>query len=419
MIFHIFIFFVLIFFSAFFSASETAIFSLSKVALRNLQERTPKAKIIKKLLQKPTRLLSVIVFGNLLFNVGIASLSTAIFVSLWGARGLVFAIAFSGFTILFFGEIFPKIFAIYSAKKFSLPASLVLSFFLKIFFPFVVIIEKIVKYFSQRLIKIPKKKIEEGHELKTALLLGKRGGQITEEEKDLISYVLEFKDTTAGEIITARVDVKGIDFNFSQSEVLSYLRKIKHSKLPVYEESLDKIKGVVYTEDIFLNPDKDWHFFIREPFFVPESKGIDDILKLFWYKKKRFAIVLDEYGGTEGIITWEDVVEEIFGEIYDEFENIEEPVEKINQNTWRVCGKTPIKTVNIELDLNIPEQEDTLAGFLLAQAKKIPKTGETFQFIFTKTSNHQKVKVDFNIERATARRIVSIAIRIKDKGQSK
>ncbi len=242
--------------------------------------------------------------------------------------------------------------------------------------------------------------------------MSKKGGHISEQEKEMISYVLEFKDTSAGEILTARVDTKGIEINSSQREVLDLLRKVKHSKLPVYEESLDKIKGIVYTKDIFLNPGKDWRIFLKEPIFIPESKKIDDILGLFWDRAANIAIVLDEYGGTEGIITLEDVVEEIFGEIYDEFEKIQEPVEEISQRAWRAYGKTPIKTVNIELDLAIPEEEDIIAGFLLSETEKIPKTGEKFELQVFTASTHQRKKIEFEIERATVRRIVSVIIKV-------
>ncbi|MCF7888467.1 MAG: hemolysin family protein, partial [Candidatus Omnitrophica bacterium] len=308
---------VLLGLSAFFSASETAIFSLSKLTLRNLKQRYKRAQTIKKLLQKPTRLLSAIVFGNLLFNIGISSLSTAIFVKIYGPKGLIFAIIFSGLIILFIGEIFPKIFAIYAAKEFSLVASSVLNIFSKVFFPLIIVIEKVVNYFSNLLIKIPQKNNTGGQEFRTALLLSKKGGHISQQEEEMISYVLEFKETSAGEILTARVDIEGIEISSSQEEVLALLRKVKHSKLPVYHESLDNIKGVIYAKDIFLNLKKSWINFLKEPIFIPESKKIDDILKLFLKEKTTIAIVLDEYGGTEGMITLEDVVEEIFGEIYD------------------------------------------------------------------------------------------------------
>lgn len=413
MVYNIFVFTVLLVFSAFFSASETAIFSLSKVSLRSLREKNPRAKIIKNLLQKPTRLLSAIVFGNLLFNIGISALATSIFVSAWGPGGLLFAVLFSGFTILFLGEVFPKIFAVYSARRFSLPAASVLAVFIKIFLPLILMVEKIVNYFSKKMLRAPKKKISQ-QEFKTALLLGKKSGYVSEAEREMISYILEFKDTTAGEIATARVDMKGVRLNFSQEEVLSFLRKVKHSKLPVYQDSLDRIRGVIYAKDIFLNPGKNWQSFIKEPIFIPESKGIDDILKLFREKKSNIAIVLDEHGGTEGMVTLEDVVEEIFGEIYDEFEKNEEPVEKTGDNSWRVYGKTPVKTVNIELDLDIPEEEDNVAGFLLAQIERIPRPGEKFIFDFFRDSSKEQRRVEFDIERATARRIVSVLVRVSD-----
>ncbi|MCF7877369.1 MAG: hemolysin family protein [Candidatus Omnitrophica bacterium] len=405
---------VLLGLSAFFSASETAIFSLSKLTLRNLKQRYKRAQVIKKLLQRPTRLLSAIVFGNLLFNIGISSLATAIFVKKFGSQGLIFAIIFSGLIILFFGEIFPKIFAIYAAKDFSLLASSVLNIFSKIFFPLIVGIEKVVNYFSDLLIKIPKKKTAGGQEFKTALLLSKKGGHISQQEEEMISYVLEFKETDAGEILTARVDIEGIEINSSQKEVMDSLRKAKHSKLPVYQESLDNIKGIIYAKDVFLNPEKNWSSFLKEPIFIPESKKIDDLLKLFLKEKANIAVVLDEYGGTEGMITLEDVVEEIFGEIYDEFESVQEPVRKISKNSWRVYGKTPIKTVNIELGLDIPEDEDTIAGFLLSKAEKIPKAGEKFKFNIFKNSTNRQKKVEFEIERATVRRIVSVIITVLD-----
>ncbi|MFO7904398.1 MAG: hemolysin family protein, partial [Pirellulaceae bacterium] len=302
-------------------------FSLSKLNLRNLKQKYKGAKTIKRLLERPTRLLSAIVFGNLLFNIGISSLATAIFVKIFGPKGLIIAIIFSGLVILFFGEIFPKIFAIYTAKEFSLLASSVLNIFSKIFFPLITATEKIVNYFSNLVIKIPKKKTEGGQEFKTALLLSKKDGHISEIEEEMISYVLEFKETSAGEILTARVGVKGIEINSSQEEVLSLLRKFKHSKLPVYEQSLDNVKGIIYAKDVFLNADKDWYSFLREPIFIPESKKIDDILDLFLAKKTNIAIVLDEYGGTEGILTLEDIAAAPF-QVYATITDITEHLEK-------------------------------------------------------------------------------------------
>lgn len=402
MIVNFFIFAILIFFSAFFSASETALFSLSNLRLRALKERYPQAKTVEKLLKNPTRLLSTVVFGNMLVNISFSSLAAAIFVSRYGEKGLILAVIFSGISILFLGEVFPKILAIHSKEKLSLVLAPPVNVFSRVFFFLIFAIEQTANFFSNFFLKPRKQKLSYSEEeLKTALGLSKDGGQITASEEEMISYVLEFKDTQASEILTARVEIEGIDTESSQDEVLKILRTKHHSKFPIYQDSLDNIVGILYAKDIFLQPHLDYRAVLREAIFVPESKKIDDLLKLFLKRGERIAIVLDEYGGTQGLVTREDIEEEIFGEIYDEFESPEEVIEKIDDRTWRIYGKTPIKTVNLELDLNLPEEEDTLAGFLLSKMEKIPHVGEKISF-------HN---MEFSIERATVKRIVSVILK--------
>jgi len=388
--------------SAFFSASETALFSLSDLRLRRLHDSSPKAKQVKTLLKRPTHLLSTIVFGNLLVNIGLSSLITAVFVLTFGQRWLPIAVLCSGCLILIFGEIFPKTGAIYFAERLSLLSAPLLTILSKLLYPITFIIEKTVSLLSSFLIRGSQKSSFNDAELRTALLLGRKEGHISEQEEEMISYVLEFKDTWVSEILTARVEIKGIDEELSQEEALTFLEESKHSKLPVYKDSLDTIIGILHAKDCFLNPDKDYHDLMRTPIFIPESKRIDDLLQLFFERQERIAIVLDEYGGTQGLVTLEDIEEEIFGEIYDEFETPKAFIQEVDQGLWRVSGKTPMKTLNLELDLQLPEEEDTLAGFLLAKMEKIPKTGETFTLD----------TIEFTIERATARRIVNVLLKI-------
>lgn len=399
--------------SAFFSASETAIFSLSDLRLRRMCERNPAAKTVKKLLKKPTRLLSAIVFGNLLVNIGLTAHLTIACDRIFSRNGLAISILLSGSLILFFGEIFPKTLAIYTAEKFSIFSSRILNIICKVFLPLIAFIEAVVERLSSLIIPKPRNKALSDEEFRSVLLLSRKEGQISEAEEDMISNVIEFKDTRASEILTARIDIEGIDSLMNQQDVLRFLREKKHSKFPVYEGSLDNITGILYAKDVFLNRGMDYHKFLRQPLFVPESKGIDDILKALLERKKRMAIVLDGYGGTEGLITVEDIVEEIFGEIYDEFEQPQAPLEKITKNAWRVYGKTALKTLNLEFALKIPEEEDTLAGFLLAQTERIPKAGERISFAAKTASGFQKKNLEFIIERATARRIVSVLLEIK------
>ncbi|MBU1121716.1 MAG: hemolysin family protein [Candidatus Omnitrophota bacterium] len=401
MILNIFIFITFIILSAFFSASETAIFSLGKLRLQRLKEKYPQAQIIEKLLNRPARLLSALVFGNILVNIGLSSLAVAICVKIWGKPGMILAIIGSGTIILYLGEIFPKTIAIHLAEKISLGSSPVLSIFSKIFAPFIVTMEKVVEWFLSLFIHRYKTRVTfSDEELKTVLFLGKKEGQITAAEEEMISYVLEFKDTWVSEVITARIDIQGIDSTHSQKEVFDILREKKHSKFPVYDKSLDNIIGILYAKDVFLNPSKDYRKLLREVIFVPESKRIDDLLKIFKEKQQRAAIVLDEYGGTEGLVTLEDIQEEIFGEIYDEFETPRQLLQKIDEGKWRVHGKEPIKTLNLELDLGLPEEEDTVAGFLLSAMEKIPKKGDTFKY----------GNLIFFVEKATKRRILSVIL---------
>ncbi|MBP7087778.1 MAG: HlyC/CorC family transporter [Candidatus Omnitrophica bacterium] len=403
MFFNILFFCLFIISSAFFSASETAIFSLGNLKLRRIIGNFPQAKALKNLIKRPTHLLSAIVFGNLLVNIGLTSLSTAIFVEYFGEKGLILAIFISGTLILFLGEIFPKTFAIYTAERLSLLFPPILSIFTKVFSPLINAIERIVISISSLVIRGRKRSVLSDEEFKAFLLIGKKEGQFSAQEVRMIHHVLEFKDTKASEVLTARIDIKAINSKMSQKEVIDILQKEKHARFPVYQDSLDNVTGIIHAKDIFLNPDEDFHQFLRPPIFIPKTKSIDGILKLLLEQKERIAIVLDEYGGTEGLITTEDIVEEIFGEIYDEFETIQEPLEKIDEQAWRVHGKTPIKTVNLAANLDLPEEEDTIAGFILSQIEKIPHNGENIRF----------GKINFFIERATTRRIFSVILKVE------
>ncbi|MBD3246292.1 MAG: DUF21 domain-containing protein [Candidatus Omnitrophica bacterium] len=409
MVVNIVLFLLFILFSAFFSASETALFSLSPVRMRRLQERYPQAKRVKQLLKRPNHLLSAIVFGNILVNIAMSSLATAVCVYWFGEKGLVLAIVVTTLAILLFGEILPKSLAIYGAEQFSLLSTPVLQVFIRIFAPLIYAVEKLVGYFSRFLMPSRRQAVFSEDELKTALVLGKRGGYITQEEEEMISYVLEFKDTWVSEILTARVDVEGIDIESSQEEVLRILRRKRHSKFPVYRDSLDNIVGILHAKDVFFHPEQDYRTLLKDPLLIPESKRIDDLLILFLKLNKRMAIVLDEYGGTSGIVTREDIEEEIVGELYDEFEVAREMIQPLGEAAYRVYGKTPLKNVNIELDLELPEDEDTLAGFLLSQMERIPRPGD--RFVFRPPQGAARADpVTFLIERATSKRIVSVVI---------
>lgn len=213
-------------------------------------------------------------------------------------------------------------------------------------------------------------------------------GDVQEEQKDMLAAVFELPDTEAGEIMTPRTDIKGIEADAALPEVKQQVIGIGHSRIPVYEESLDHIIGILYAKDLiqFLGDGKEFELrkIVRESFLVPESKSVSQLLEEFKTKQVHMAIVVDEYGGTAGLITIEDILEEIVGEIQDEYELTETPpqITRIDQDTIEVDARVEVDTLNDEMDMNIPEDEDydTLGGFVFASLEHIPEVGESFRF---------------------------------------
>jgi putative hemolysin len=390
--------------SALFSSSEAALFSLDRSKLSQMHARysSKRTKQVKFLLSRPSLLLALLIFSNNLVNVGIAAISTTVFVNLFQEKGALISILVTGTVILIIGEILPKTIAIYSAVPLSNIVAPVLSLFYRIFYPIILVLQKISDSVSSRLLR-HKKGITSfsEEELKTALSLGRKDGFITEAEKNMVSYILKFKDTLASQIMTPRVEVEAIDVESSQQKVLNTLKEKKHSKFPVFSESMDNVKGVLRSKDVFFYADKDWHDFIREPLFVPESKKIDDLLEIFIKQHKHIAIILDEYGGTAGIVTLEDIIEEIFGELYDEYEFPQQLIKKIGKDTYQVFARTPIKNINVELGVELPEDEDTIAGLILLHSEKIPQPQERIVI----------KNVEFIVQRASRRKLTSLIAR--------
>ncbi|MEM7816796.1 MAG: hemolysin family protein [Candidatus Aenigmatarchaeota archaeon] len=396
-----FLFFIFILFSGFFSLSETAIFSLSSFRLKHLQ-KYHNISLIKKLLKNPTKILSTIIFGNMLVNIGFSALSTIIFVKSFGDSGLFLAIFISGFFILFLGEILPKTFAIYLYEKLSIFSAPFLNILSKIFYPFVFFLEKTANFFFYFVrIFLKKRNSLDNEELRIALFLSRKEGYITLHQEEMINYVLEFKDIEVKEIMVLNTEIKGIDSTLTQQEVVNFIKEKKHSKFPVYKKNLNNIVGILYAKDLFFNPNVDYHRLIRAPLFVQEDKRIGFLLKLFLEKDERIAIVLDRHFKTVGLITLEDIQEEILGEIYDEFEIPQEQIEEIGKNIYRVYGKTSIKDLNLKLNLELPEIENNIANFIISKFERIPHIKEK---LYIKN-------IEIEIERATPKRIISLILK--------
>lgn len=394
---------MLLFLSAFFSGSETALFSLNTIKLRKMERRGKDTRIISELLKEPSRLLVTLLIGNTLVNVVISVVATSLSLQLFGNKGLGLAIGVVTFLLLIFGEVTPKTFAIEKGESLSLIVAKPLKYFSHLIFP----LRNILRLIADRLIRLTRISSKREptlteEELKTIIDVGHREGVVKKGEREMIRSVLEFTDTEARDIVTPRVDIKAASLDMTQQEFLEFARKIKHSKIPVYENSVDKVVGVIYAKETFLNPERSFVESIRPVAFIPGTKKIDDLLKAFDEQKTKIAIVVDEYGGTDGLVTLEDILEEIFGEIYDEFETPEHLIEKIDDKRFKVSGKVAIIDVNEKLNLNIPEGEyETLAGFVLELLDKIPVEGERVKF----------KDLTFVIEKMIGKRIKMVLIR--------
>ncbi len=369
---------ILLIFSGFFSSAETALFSISKArAIHMAKGKGQINALIMKMKEDPHRLLSTILIGNNIVNVGASALATAITINLVSSNAVGIATGVMTFLILIFGEIFPKSIAtrnnVLIAKLVILPI-----FWLSIiFYPMIVLLNFIPRVTG----KIQKKQNVTEEELLTIVEVVEKEGEIKEEERELIHNIFEFDDTAASEILTPRADMFVIDANDELD--IKEVVKSGFTRIPVIDGDIDHVLGILNIKDLLMHQamsdePADVRQIMREAYFVPENKKLDNLLQQFKKRKQHMAIVVDEHGGVSGLITLEDALEEIVGEIVDETDRFEPLIVKLGKNEWRVLGKTEIDEINEELQLNIPDDGDydTFSGYILDVIGRIPHEKE-------------------------------------------
>lgn len=371
--------------SGFISGSEIAFFSLTPAQLEEIED-TPKGKSLKKLLSVPERLLATILIANNTVNVTIVILCNfalgPIFQNMPEVLSFILQTVILTFLILLFGEILPKLYANSNELKWAKFATNGISFLTKLFKP----LSSLLMCSSIIVNKVVTKKTQNisADELSQALEIT---DVAAEEEKEMLEGILKFGDKTVEEIMTPRVDITDIDIDSTFDEVMDIVISSGYSRLPVYEETQDNIKGVLYSRDLLPYIGKNienfnWQSLIREPYFVPESRMIDDLLEDFRKLKNHLAIVVDEFGGTQGIVTLEDVLEEIVGDINDEYDEEEVNYQRLPDDTYIFDGKTLLTDFFKITDLNeddyaeITEDSESLAGMLLTLKGDFPKKKE-------------------------------------------
>ena len=406
---YIIIFIFLLILSAFFSGTETAYFHI-----RKHRKKTPEK--IKSVLDSPQRLLVSLLTGNTIVNVSIASLAAYITAGFaddytWSKSTLILMeVLVVSVVVLIFGEILPKMIAIKYSKEYALKMYTPLKIMMFILSPiaqgFNAITNVVIKIIPFRKEKI----FDSEEELKILAELGEEEGTLQEEESDMIQSIFDFKEKTVGEIITPRVDIVSLKSDESIDKAMDIIGERQFSKIPIYIDTIDNIKGILYAKDIIpylmgSRPNVNLQSLARQPFFVPETKPIDDLMEEFKLRKTSIAIVVDEWGGTEGLVTLEDVVEEVMGEIRDPYDQEESNVLKQSDGSFIVDGSITIYDLEEETDIEFPEDRDydTLGGFILDILTDIPQTGEQVEFndmVFTvqtvENNRIGKIKIQIN-----------------------
>ena len=406
---------ILLTFSAFISGAEISYFSLNMSDLEELNENNKKSKLIYKLLREPNSLLATILIANNFINVAIVIISTYLTsISFVFPEGSILEFVFQVIVItsflVLFGEITPKVYANQNAVKFSLWMAKPLIFLRKIFYPFSYILVSSTSIIENRLKRndsnVNIEEISKALDLTDEQHEGKEG--------KILRSIVEFGNTDVKEIMKSRVDVIAVDKETKYSELLKIITSSGYSRIPVFDKQFDNILGILYIKDLipYLSDSDNfkWIELCRVPFFVPENKMINDLLKEFQAKKNHIAIVVDEYGGASGIVTLEDVLEEIVGEINDEFDDDNNIYSKLDDSNFIFEGKILLidflKIVDCDVDFldDLKGESDSLAGLILEHEGKIPKIGDVI-----------KIKhFTFHIEAVDLRRIKRIKVSINE-----
>lgn len=373
--------------SAFFSGSETAFFSLSKIHLKKLEkENDRKTRRVVRLLHNPRELLIIILIGNTIVNVAASSIAATLALkwakSLGGSAGslaLVVEIVVMTLLLLIVGEITPKLIAFSSPEKFAIHAGFVLECMRYLLWPIIKILSFISSIFSDKSAPRFQSNLT-SEDFKNLINSKVTENSLEESEKMIIDSIFRFSSITAREIMVPRVDIEAIDIGQGIDALKQLIIDEGYSKIPIYRKNIDSIIGMVYAKDIILNPEKtNIHALLRPTIFIPENVKIQNLLNQFRTRKIQFAIVVDEYGGTSGLITLEDILEELVGEILDEYDEEQAYVTKLTENEYMLNAMVSVAELNRTFNLNIDEDEyDNLADFLYDSMNKVPTRNEKY-----------------------------------------
>jgi Mg2+/Co2+ transporter CorB len=385
--------FGLVLISAFFSGSETSLTATSRARMHELERRGDRrAGIVNVLRETPERLIGSILLGNNLVNILASALATTVFVDLFGEAGVIYATIVMTTLVLIFGEVMPKTYALSHPDRFALAVSPTLRFLVMVFAPVVMGVEYIVKL-ALRALGVDTSKVENvlsaRDELRGVINLQHKEGAVVKQHRDMLGGILDLKELELSDVMVHRTKMHTIDGSLPLNEITEEVLKSGHTRIPVWTGDPDNIVGVLHAKDLFAalhgaggdTSQVDIETISSPPWFVPDTTPVDDQLNAFLHRKSHFAIVVDEYGEVMGMVTLEDILEEIVGEISDEHDVTPSGVRREATGSYVVDGTVPIRDLNRLYDWNLPDEEaTTIAGLVIHEAQMIPEVGQEFTF---------------------------------------
>ncbi len=376
---------VLICFSAYFSATETAFSSLNRTRLKTLCEKGNKqkqARLAYSLSEQYDRLISTILIGNNIVNIASASIGTVLFVSLFGDIGATISTAVVTVAVLIFGEVTPKSIAKDCPEKFAMFSAPFMKVLMVLLTPVTVLFSYWKKAVSKVLRLESDNRISQ-EELLTLVDEVQQSGSIDAEESELLHNAIEFTDCTAEDILTHRVDLEGVPITATKEEIADKFTKSRYSRLLVYKDSIDHIIGVIHHKDLYsgtgITP-KSLAAIMSPPVYVTRESSIVDILREMQTKKVHISVVIDEYGGTVGIVTMEDILEELVGDIWDEHDEVTETFKKLNDTTYRVSASVALDEFFEFFGISDENESNTLNSWIIKKLDKVPYQGDSFEY---------------------------------------
>jgi len=384
------LFFVCLLLSAFFSASETSFVALQRIRVEHLVESKVKgARRVARMIKKPEKLLSTILLGNNFVNVAAAALGTMLAVSVWGERGVLIATIGVTILILIFAEATPKTIATQHAERLSIIFARPIEWIAWLLTPFVIALSWIASVFSKLMGGKPVlRSLASPEEIRTMISVGHKEGTVEEAEAEMLHNVFEFGDRPVNEVMIPRLEVVSIEQGSKINDFLTLYAESPLSRFPVYQENMDNVVGILSVKDVLMaqargsiTDDSTIDDLVRPAYFAPESKRINELFAEMRDKNYRMCVVVDEYGGTAGVVSLSRLVEEIVGPVGDELAEVEKEYEIINDYTFQIDGSMRIEEANEEMELELPEGDyETVAGFVLHLLGHIPKLNEQLRY---------------------------------------